>query len=279
MNTAHKLYEILRLPFGKGRFLWTPDPGHAIRPADLFFGSHLGATHMRNGKIYDKYDLGSGLITNIGVLALANDFAWASPSAAAINTFKLANWHASGKGATGAAATDFKIQTISTNGGQTPVAGAQTLVTTTFAIYKTVATITYTGSEAVNEWALFTSNTLSASTGTPFTAGAATTGTVTGTPLTASSTTVQGQQQNIFVDTTAATNFWGLVLSNSTSVVTVPAWYKVTDGTVSGVNPVNADVLEIRPVMWDHKVFAGAINVQNLDQIQFTYSLTITPGT
>ena len=223
-----------------------------------------------------ELDLGTGLVTNVGVLAMANDWNWANPTNA-INTLKLANYHATGTGATAAAATDIKLQTVSTQGGQTPVAGTQSLVSAANAQkYQTVATITYTGTEAVTEWGLFTSGTLTATTGTPFTAGSATTGTVTGTPLTASSSTVQGQQQTIFENTGNATPSWGLVLSNTTSVVTVPAWYKVSDGT-AGANPANTNAYTIRPVMWDHKVFS-AVNVNNGDSIQFTYTLTINSG-
>jgi hypothetical protein len=225
-----------------------------------------------------KIDLGSGLVTNVGVLALANDWNLAGPSAAPINTIKLANWHHTGTGATAAAATDIKIQTISTQGGQTPVAGAQSLISAAnLQKYQTVATIAYTGVEAVTEWGLICSSSVSTTTGTPFTAGSATTGTVTGTPLTASSTTVQGQQQTIATDTSNATPMWGLVTSNTTSVVTVPAWYKISDGTAAGATPANTDTLVFRPVLWDHKVFA-AINVVSGDSIQFTYQLTVVSG-
>lgn len=229
-----------------------------------------------NGNSYEL-DLGTGLVTNVGVLAMANDFAWASPSGAAINTLKLANYHISGTGATAAAATDIKIQTISTNGGQTPATGTQSLVSAANdQKYRTVATLSYTGSEAVTEWGLLLSSTVSATTGTPFTAGSSTSGTVTGTPLTASSSTVQGQQQNIFENTAATNPSWGLVLSNTTSVITVPAWYRVSNGA-AGDTPVNGNAYTIRPVMWDRKVFS-AINVVNGDSIQFTYTLTINSG-
>lgn len=223
-------------------------------------------------------DLGSGLVTNVGVLALANDWNLAAPSGAAINTLKLANWHVSGTGATAAAATDIKLQTQSGNGGQTPVAGTQSLISAAnLQKYQTVATIAYTGTEAVTEWGLICGSAISATTGSPFTAGSATTGTVTGTPLTASSSTVQGQQQTIFENTGNATPHWGLATSNTTGVVTVPAWYKVSDGTAAGVTPANTNTYVIRPVMWDHKVFS-AINVVNGDSIQFTYTLTVTSG-
>lgn len=222
-------------------------------------------------------NLGSGLTTNVGALALANDWNLAGPSGAPINTIKLANWHVSGTGTNAAAATDIKLQTQSTNGGQTPVAGAQTLISAAnLQKYQTVATIAYTGSEAVTEWGLICSGTISATTGSPFTAGSGTTGTVTATPLTASSSTVQGNQQTIFENTGNATPSWGLVTSNTTSVVTVPAWYKVSDGT-AGANPANTNTYVIRPVMWDHKVFS-AINVVNGDSIQYTYTLTVASG-
>jgi hypothetical protein len=228
-------------------------------------------------------DLGSGLVTNVGVLALANDFAWSATNA--LNSlFAKLKYHATGTGAAAAAATDIKLQTASTQGGQTPVAGTQVLVSAAnLQKYQSVATINFTGTEAVTEWgflaydsALPTTANLSDATGSPFTAGSGTTGTVTATPLTASSPTVMGQQMSIFENTGNATPSWGLVTSNTTSVITVPAWYKVSDGT-AGANPANTNAYVIRPIMWDHKVFS-AINVVNLDSIQFTYTLTISSG-
>lgn len=230
-----------------------------------------------------KIDLGSGLVTNVGVLALANDSLW-SVTNAPNNLFRFLKYHASGTGTTAAAATDIKLQTASGNGGQTPVAGTQVLVSAANAQkYQSVATIAYTGTEAVTEWGIFaydsalpTTSNLSNATGSPFTAGSATTGTTTGTTLTASSTSVMGQQMSIFENTGNGTPSWGLVLSNTTGVVTVPAWYKVSDGT-TGANPANTDTYLIRPIEWDHKVFS-AINVVNGDSIQFTYTLTINSG-
>lgn len=220
-------------------------------------------------------DLGSGVTTNVAALATANEaVTLAGVSAAPINLLHLANNHATGTGATAAAATDIKLQTAD---AVTPQAGAQTLVSAANSQkYQTVATLTGYGTEAVTEWGLFTSATLSASTGSPFTAGGASSGTVTATPLTASSTTVQGQQQTIFENTGNATPSWGLVISNTTSVVTVPAWYKVSDGT-AGANPANTNTYAIRPIMLDHKVFS-AINTVSGDTIQFTYQLTIASG-
>lgn len=297
--------KIFKLPF-IGRFIVSSDRhGVASLAASAAFMGHLSAKVFdKNGKekkvrdyfggnrlqrlwysiIYrnkTELDLGSGLVTNVGVLALANDWNLAAPSGAAINTLKLANYHVSGIGATAAATTDIKLQTQSTVGGQTPVAGTQSLVSAAnLQKYQTVGTIAYTGTEAVTEWGLLCgtiAGAISGTTGSPFTAGSATTGTVTATPLTASTSTIQGQQQTIFENTGNATPHWGLATSNTTSVVTVPAWYKVSDGTAAGTTPANTNTYVIRPVLWDHKVFS-AINVVNGDSIQFTYTLTVNSG-
>lgn len=263
----------------------------AVRHAD---GSAVPAKELRRPSLteralrqWDPYaveiNLGSGLVTNVGVLALANDGLWTVTNAPN-NLFHFLKYHASGTGTTAPAATDIKLQTASANGGQTPMAGTQVLVSAANAQkYQSVATISYTGTEAVTEWGFFaydsalpTTSNLSDATGSPFTAGSTTSGTVTATPLTASSTTAMGQQMSIFENTGNATPSWGLVTSNTTSVVTVPAWYKVSDGT-AGATPANTNTYVIRPIMWDHKVFS-AINVVTGDSIQYTYTLTVSSG-
>lgn len=275
---------ILNIP-GFGRVALVRERvGEALSfPGGLTWGSNLSLKHFRRGHLLTERDLGSGLTTNVGALALANDFAWSATNA--LNSlFAKMKYHASGTGATAAAATDIKLQTASGNGGQKPVAGTQVLVSAANAQkYQSVATISYTGSEAVTEWGMFSYGStlpavsaLSDATGSPFTAGAGTTGTVTATPLTASSATVMGQQMSIFENTGNATPSWGLVTSNTTSVVTVPAWYKVSDGT-AGANPANTNTFVIRPIMFDHRVFS-AVNVGNGDSIQFTWTLTIASG-
>jgi hypothetical protein len=251
--------------------------------------SYLGGSFLQR-KWYEflyrdgrtELDLGSGLVTNVGAMAIANDWNLAAPSGAAINTVKLANWHATGTSATAATVFDFKLNTISTQGGQTPVAGAQTFATTStmaVPIYQTVATISYTGTEAVTEWGLFTNNTLSTTTGTPFTADSATSFTATGTPYTASSSTVQGLQQQIVIPGT--TTVVGLIGSNTTSVATLvnngtTGWFTQAAMT-AGATPGTTEAFTLRPIMLDHKVFS-AINVASGDSIQFTYRLTIVSG-
>jgi len=272
---------ILQLPFGFGRLALSYErEGCARRVGGLVFATNLRARRYDwRGRLTGQRDLGSGLVTNVGVLALAAEFGIAGVSAAPINLFALMKQHSSGTGVVAAATTDIKLGTPITTNSAPVVAGTQVLVSAAnLQKYQSVATILYDtgGPFAVTEWGLFTGATLSAATGSPFTAGDATHGTVTATPLTASSTTVQGQQQTVFENTGNATPSWGLVQSNTTSIVTVPAWYKVSDGTL-GANPANTNTYVIRPVLWDRKQFA-AINVANGDSVQFTYTLQITAG-
>lgn len=270
-DRPHRLHDLLRLPFRRGRVLWTPDTGDAYRL--LTFQSHLGATILRGNGREEYRDLGSGLVTNVGVLAMANDYAWS----AQLNLATLAtqNFHATGTGTNAAAATDIALQTLASPTTATAVTGTQSLVSAANAqIYRNVATINYTTSLAITEWGLHSLATLSSTTGSPFTATSATTWQDTGSAQTASSATVRGLQQTIVVPGT--TTVWGLNLSNTTHVGTIPAWYKVADGT-AGSTPGSTEAFAIKPVLWDRKVFS-AINVANLDSIQFTYSLTINSG-
>ncbi len=219
-------------------------------------------------------NMGSGLTTNVAAQAIMNEWNLPAPSAGAINTIKLANYHQTGTGSTAAAATDIMLTTAD---AVTIVAGTQSNVSAANSQkYQTVATLTGYGTEAVTEWGLTTGSTFSTTTGTPLTASSSTGGTVTGTPLTASSTTVQGQTQHIIVDTTASPNVYGLVLSNTTSTFIVPAWYKKTDGT-AGTTPGATDAIAWYQILYDHKVFS-AINTVSGDTIQFTYQSTIASG-
>jgi hypothetical protein len=238
----------------------------------MFFQSNLSAVITRKDGSTHYRDLGSGLVTNVGVLALANDPAWSAPSGASAATFALQKWHATGIGTTAAAQTDMACQTLSAPTTANAVAGANTLVSAAnLQKFQSVATINYTSSLAITEWGLHSAQVLSATTGTPLTAATGVLATATGTPYTASSTTVQGEQQLVIFPGT--TTVWGLILSNTTSAMTLPAWYKVADGT-AGATPGATEAFTIKPVLWDHKVFS-AINVNSGDSIQFTYLLTI----
>lgn len=277
----HKLYEILRLPFEKGRLLWTPDRGESERTSDLFFQSHLEAVHMRNGKVHERYDLGSGLVTNAGVNLLANDFTWGNGA-----TLKQMNNHLCGTGATTAAAADVFCQTPtgagsltgSTNGFFT---GAQSYVSPN--IYKTIATFTYNTGVAVTEWALCMTN---AATVSKTSAGAAPTNntfTDTGGAYTTSGQGLAAYtiEINSSIINTPTSTVMAQILSNSATVLTIQgpsasaAWLTLANAVASV--PGSTIAYQIFPTAFDHKVFS-AINVVNLDSIQFTYSLTVASG-
>lgn len=296
--------KFLKLPAGFGRLAYDPH-GQGALIGDVGFQTNLSVKVFdKNGnerKVRDylgsnklqrafykflyrdgrtELDLGSGLVTNIGVMAMANDPNWSASLALA--TLKLANWHISGTSATAATVLDFKLNTISTQGGQTPVAGTQSIDTSsTMAVpkYKTVATITYSGTEAVTEWGLICGSTVSDTLGTPMTAVTATSFTATGTPFTASSSTVQGLQQQVVIPGT--TTVMALIGSNTTSIASLvnngtTAWFTQAAQT-AGSTPGSTEAYTKRPVMWDHKVFS-AINVNSGDSIQFTYLLTVNSG-
>ncbi len=257
-----------------GRVMFTRDRGEALMFAKERFGTMLHAVvRYPDGSIEGAYELGSGTVTNVGVTAIANDFNWASPSGAAINTIKLANQHATGTGTTASATSDIALQTAAAPTASTCVAGTQSLVSTANSqIYQSVATLNYTSTLAITEWGLFTGATLSASTGTPFTATTATSGTVTGTPLTASSTTVQGEQQFIVV----SGSVYGVILSNTTSVLTINGWFNTSNGN-AGSTPSGTAAFTFQPVLFDHLVFS-ALNVVNGSSITFTFQLTVQSG-
>lgn len=264
---------------GFGRVMFTKDPGSAEIFAREVFATELFAVHRDgDGKIVHAHDLGSGLVTNVGVLAMANDFGWS----AQLNLATLAtqNFHATGTGATGAAATDFRLQTLAAPTTTTAVTGVQSIIGSgTAPKYQTVATVNYTSTLAITEWGLHSQAALSSATGSPFTATSASTWTDTGSAQTASSATVRGLQQTIVVPGTTAV--WGLNASNTTHVGTIitngsTGWFVQTTGA-AGATPGGTEAFTILPVMWDHKVFS-AINVNSGDSIQFTYQLAVNSG-
>jgi len=66
----------LRIP-GLGRVAFTKDPGDSGLFARHYLKRKLTAYHRNSkGELLDERDLGSGLVTNVGVLSLANDSQW-----------------------------------------------------------------------------------------------------------------------------------------------------------------------------------------------------------
>jgi hypothetical protein len=280
----HSARTIVRVP-GMGRLLFTRDPGDARTLASEAFITRLLADHYDgDGKIVDQYDLGSGVVTNVGVLAMANDFAWSATLN--LSTLGTQNFVATGTGATAATANDFRMQTLAAPTATTAVTGVQSLVAPltfvgpTSPIFKQVTTVNYTSTLAITEWGLHSQATLSSTTGTPFTNTTVTTWQDTGSVQTASSATVRGLQQTIVLPGT--TTVLGLNISNTTHIGTLAAsvtptgWYTQAL-QAAGATPGTTEAFAILPVMWDHKVFS-AINVNNGDSIQFTYSLSVNSG-
>ncbi len=281
-HTAHTL---VRVP-GIGRLMFTKDTfGSARIFADQVFATRLVAYHYDgDGKLIGQHDLGSGVVTNVGTFAMCNDFGWSA--SLNLSTLGTQNFVATGTGATAATINDFRCQTLASPTTTTGVTGTQSLVApTTFVgpvspIFKNVATVNYISTLAITEWGLHSLATLSSSTGTPFTATTTSTWQDTGSAQTASSATVRGLQQTIILPGT--TTVLGLNLSNTTHVGTIASsattgWY--TQATQANGSPPGAtEAFTVIQVMWDHKVFA-AINVNNGDSIQFTYSLSVNGGT
>lgn len=284
--------KLIRTPFGSIAFDRGDKHGSAIITARSMFATswHLEHRDKHGHLILDNkddfeyvpglgYDLGSGLVTNVGVMAMSNDYLWSAQLNLA--TLALANQFAWGTGTNAAAATDISCQTLAAPTTTAAVAGTQsTVVAANSQKYQTVATITSGGTLAITEIGIHSSGTLTSSTGTPFTATSGTTWTDTGSAQTASSATVRGLQQTIVKPGTTAV--WGLNGSNTTHVGTLTGvasasgWWKVSDGT-AGSTPGSTEAFTILPVLWDHKVFS-AVNVSSGDSLTPTYQLTVTSG-
>jgi hypothetical protein len=139
-----------RIPFTRGRLLWLPeDPGEALRPGRLLFNGWLGARLLdRHGCEIDRFELGSGVVTDAGVAYMVDDFDNASGGA----DISLFNYHDSGTGTVAAAVGDTDLGTAA--GPTTRATGTRSQPAANQ--YRTVGTITYTGTLAITEWGLFT---------------------------------------------------------------------------------------------------------------------------
>lgn len=265
----YKIHNLFKLPFKKGRLLWTKDTGDSTMSGDMYLMSHLSAVHIKaNGK-KKTYDLGSGLTTQSLALALANQ----GVSAANANTMGLIKYMTSGTGSTAAAAQDFQLQTQSGNvtGALTPTLGLSADNST----MQWVGTISYGGAVAVTEWGLFAGGgTVGSQYNTASDSFTATTATPTANP----SWTVNQWAGMYIVQVASATSVIGLITSNTGTALTInPGWANQTAGGGSGSTPAGNTAMNIYPLMADHKVFS-AINVNNGDSIQFTYTLTVNSG-
>lgn len=291
----------LRTPLG--RFGYTRDKGEG----DMF-GTQTLETRLRaivrdeGDRVIDEYDLGSGLVTNVGVLALAYDTAYGGAGSelaglatgkpqgkakTAFNLFSQLAWHQWGTSETSATTYDLALNAAAktkTNAATEATEAKNTVTTSGAGKPKLVSTVTLEAGETlkITEWGIFTQKVLSATTGTPLTAVSATTGTVTGTPLTASGEEAQGERLKVLLAAKnakkEAKKIWGLIVHNTTSVVTVPAWYKYGEAETGGTEePESTSAYELLPVMFDHRVF-GVITVESGNKIEFPWELEIQSG-
>jgi hypothetical protein len=237
-------------------------------------GTNLSAdVRDASGRLIDHIDLGSGLVTNIGVDLIANDYTLATAP-----TLKAMNYHGIGTGTTAAAATDYSLQTAITSGSLTGstngyMTGTQSYVSPN--IYQTVATFTANASLAVTEWSLSMSNAANFSGTATATSGTSLTN--SGASFTTSGNGLAGWavEASSSAVNTPTTTAWGLVTANTGTVLTIPGWLTLANAGAS--TPGGTTGYVVYPSMWDHKVFS-AINVVATNTIQFTYQLTIQSG-
>jgi hypothetical protein len=273
--------QLLRMPFKRGRLLWTPDNGEGLVTADQVFSTHLRAiVRDKYGKMLDDIDLGSGLVTNVGVNAMANDPSWVAASTP-FSTLSAANFHGVGTGATAAALTDFALQTPiasasltgSTNGYYT---GTQSVVAPNS--YQTQATITANATLAVTEWGLALAN---AANLARTSAGAAPT-TTTFTDTAASYNVIGNGLKGYTIEIASApvntptTTVQGLITANTATGLTLAnGWWTLANA--AGATPGATIAYNISPTFFDHRSFS-VINIVSGNTIQFIYDLAITSG-
>jgi hypothetical protein len=138
----------VRLPFAKGRILFTDDNGEALLTAGTLFDTNLRASVVHRDGAVDELDLGSGLVTTAGVNFMATDFFDGSTD---ISTF---DFHHTGIGTTAAAIGDTTLENVT--GVPARVSGTPSNPSANQ--YRSVATVSYTSSLAITEWGLFSAS-------------------------------------------------------------------------------------------------------------------------
>jgi len=259
-------------------------------------GSYGGATRLFGHVIVDvfdrfgipkaRYDEGWGTITNLGAQSIAYDYSWPEGSGAGYCTLCITKYIATGTGSAAAAVTDIALTTNDLSGTATPPPAAtvssSTSAPTAGPFEQLVATTAYVGTETVNEVGIFNSPPyLATPNPSPsFSAGSATTGTLASAVLTASSASVQGVAGEVVEDTTLSC--YALVLSNTTTVVTVPAWSNIGAITTcsSGGHsfPQANDHAAFLPLLFDHLVFGTGVGVAPGDSIQVNFKAVFPSG-
>jgi hypothetical protein len=271
---------------GLGRIAFSRDPGEAALFAERFLRTRLEAIITNPyGELVEHIDLGSGKVTNLGVLALANDFQWAQVSGSPVNTLGACKFHAWGTGATAAAVTDFELQTPAAPTGATEnaVEGVNSLVFENKGKNQTIksqATIKAGGVLAITEWGL---HSVAAIRPAEKTGGAGAPTSTTFFPeaasLTESTAVVRGAENSVIwiAESAGASHaLVGLIQKNKTGEVTVPGWVKsATEET--GELPKEKSKYRIIPTLFDHRVFS-ALNLESGNEVTFPWTLEIVAG-
>jgi hypothetical protein len=294
-----KVYSFTTKKFG--RFAYTRDPGEASLFMTQMLSTRLGAIlrgpdysirgQMHRGPILDEFDLGSGKVTNMGVSALANDFAWETEAAEPINTLNVCKYMSWGTGTGEGEVFNWKLETEAENEAskkEAVVASTRKLTFIAAGNAKLVITATLeanlAGPTAITEWGLFSAAKTAGEAQKAATGTSAITLTDTAKLVkpgeTASAAKTRGAQNYIVwaKEKGAAENedLIGLITKNTSEVATVPAWEK---GASAGgpTTPYEKTKYTIYPLMWDRRKFA-AINVEKGNKIEFPYELEIKSG-
>jgi hypothetical protein len=257
-----------------------------IFPGGYGFATNLHAAHIRNGRVIDTRQTGSGKVSEMFVLALAKDWVGTTNNKAAPIITQLSRMY-SGTGSTAEQSYDYGLTT--------PINIASGAITPTLAVVAAsnnvsvqwVGTVAYTGTNSVVEWGLFnaavsatqyntSTDTFTATTITPTTNPSWTVNTWAGYVAIcgASSGTANqtGSYNGAFIESNSGT---ALTIAQATNDGI--SYWSIGSNAGAGSTPSGNSRFDIWPMMSDHKTFTS-IGVNNGDSIQFTYTLTIQSG-
>ena len=247
---------------------------------------HLDAELIRNGRVIDRMDLGDGKVTEAFVIGLIKDWQGTTNNKATPLLTQL-KYMCSGTGSTAEQSYDYGLTTPVVNFTSTITPTSAVVASSNNASMQWVGTINYTGTAAIVEWGLFNANVSGSQYNTS-------TDTFTGTTITPTTnpswTSNQWAGYVVVSGASSGTpNQTGsynaaFIESNTGTALTIAqassdgiSYWSVGANAGAGSTPAGNTRFDIWPFMADHKTFS-AINVNNGDSIQFTYTLTFQSG-
>lgn len=259
-----------------------------------YITGHLRAEHLRvpHGnritrvrKVYERYDFGHGVVTNVGCMALAYDALWPQTTPP-MNLLSMCTWMVVGGTVSvqpAAAATDLFLNNPLANAVNVAVNPIQVTPALISAVGSNASawgaqvmtgTFNFIGSAPVTEWGIVNGSVLSqpAGTGAWGSAGNATSCNIPNAGFTPSGPTTRGVTQNVFT----GNNPWGLCIANTGPVITVPAWFNIATGNASSW-PNSGITATQYPVLLDHVSFSSIYPIAG-DAIRFTFTLQFPSG-